>query len=421
LRINYEIISQEEPMLIEFTVGNYLSFKDKNTLSLEATSIKEHPENVIEVGGYKLLRSIVLYGANSSGKSNFIKAFDKMKLLISNSAKENSTAEIDVTPFLLSTETENSPSHFEILFLVDQTRYRYGFEADKKIIHAEWLFESKGSTEKLLFIRDKDSIEITHDFEEGKDIADKTRENALFLSVTDQFNGAISKQIITWFDKQIIFSGLKHDERKSLTSLMLKDEFLHSSIKKFLIPMDLGFEEIAIVKSEKDTTNVVTYHKKYNEDGEQVGKCEFKLLEQESSGTNKLYDMAGSLVLGLVIGRLTVIDELDAKLHPLLTMAIVKFFNSPIHNTSNAQLIFATHDTNLLNHGEFRRDQIYFTEKNRFEATDLYSLVEYREPDGTKVRNDRSFEKDYISGRYGAIPYIGGFSKLIADGTGSEN
>ena len=126
--------------------------------------------------------------------------------------------------------------------------------------------------------------------------------------------------------------------------------------------------------------------------------------------------MAGHLIYGLKLGALTIIDELDAKLHPLLTMAIVKLFNSPIHNPENAQLIFATHDTNLLNYGCFRRDQIYFTEKDNFESTDLYSLVEYIEPDGTKVRNDRSFEKDYISGRYGAIPFVGDFSKLIANG-----
>ncbi len=131
--------------------------------------------------------------------------------------------------------------------------------------------------------------------------------------------------------------------------------------------------------------------------------------------------MAGNLTFGLKIGKLTIIDELDAKLHPLLTMTIVRLFNSTVHNPNNAQLIFATHDTNLLNYGCFRRDQIYFTEKNDFEATDLYSLVEYIEPNGTKVRNDRFFEKDYIAGRYGAIPFVGDFSKLIDNGQSSEN
>lgn len=403
-------------MLIEFTVGNYLSFKDKKTLSLEATAIKDNPENVIEFGKYKLLRSAVIYGANSSGKSNFIKALDTMRETIMFSAKNNSTSEIDVVPFLLSTETENQPSHFEILFLIDSIRYRYGFEADNKIIHSEWLFECKANSEKLLFVREKDSIEITNDFEEGKGIEEKTRENALFLSIVDQFNGTISKKILEWFKMPRIFSGLTHETEKSLTLSFLESERLTVWIKDFLSPLGLGFQDFE-VKNKK----IVTTHNKFDKQGNIINKHEFDLVNQESSGTNKLYDMAANLTFGLKLGALTIIDELDAKLHPLITMAIVKLFNSPLHNKKNAQLVFATHDTNLLNYGCFRRDQIFFTEKNNFESTDLYSLVEYIEADGKKVRNDRSFEKDYIQGRYGAIPFVGDFSKLISDGKSSEN
>jgi len=403
-------------MLIEFTVGNYLSFKDKKTLSLEATAIKDNPENVIEAGKYKLLRSAVIYGANSSGKSNFLKALDKMREIITSSAQNNSTSEIDTIPFLLSTETVKQPSYFEILFLIDGIRYRYGFEADNKIIHSEWLFERKIKTEKPLFFRDKDSIEITGNFEEGKGIEGKTRDNALFISIVDQFNGAISKRIMKWFSDQRNFSGLQHEKENIITFAILGNEDIAVLIKDFLSPLGLGFQDFTV----KDN-KIVTIHNKFDSDGNVIGKYEFDLLKQESSGTNKLYDMAGNLTIGLKLGRLTVIDELDAKLHPLLTMAIVKLFNSPVHNPRNAQLIFATHDTNLLNYACFRRDQIYFTEKNNYEETDLYSLVEYIEPNGTKVRNDRSFEKDYIAGRYGAIPFVGDFSKLIDNGQSSKN
>lgn len=403
-------------MLIEFTVGNYLSFKDKKTLSLEATAIKDIPENVVNVGKYKLLRSAVIYGANSSGKSNFLKALDKMRWIVMYSAQNNSTSDIDVLPFLLSTETEKQPSYFEILFLIDGIRYRYGFEADNKIIHSEWLFECKVKTEKPLFFRDRDSIEVTSDFEEGKGIEEKTRDNALFLSIVDQFNGATSKKLMTWFSWQRNLSGLQHEKGKALTFKFLESENLTVWIREFLSPLGLGFQDFAVKDSK-----IVTFHNKFDGNGNIIEKYEFDLLSQESAGTNKLYDMAGNLTYGLKLGALTVIDELDAKLHPLLTMAIVKLFNSPVHNTQNAQLIFATHDTNLLNFGCFRRDQIYFTEKNNFESTDLYSLVEYIEPDGKKVRNDRSFEKDYIAGRYGAIPFVGDFSKLIANGQSSEN
>ncbi len=403
-------------MLIEFTVGNYLSFKDKKTLSMEATAIKDNPENVIETGKYRLLRSAVIYGANSSGKSNFIKALDTMNKLVTSSAKNNSTSDIDVIPFLLNIETENQPSYFEILFLIDGIRYRYGFEADNKIIHAEWLYECKSNSEKFLFIREKDSIEITSDFEEGKWIEEKTRDNALFLSIVDQFNGAISKKIMLWFERQRILSGLQHENEKALTFGILKDDDMKHMIKDFLSPLGLGFQDFEL----KDN-KIITFHNKFDKLGNIIDKREFDLLKQESSGTNKLYDMAGNLIFGLKMGTLTVIDELDAKLHPLLTMAIVKLFNSPIHNPINAQLIFATHDTNLLNYGCFRRDQIFFTEKSSFESTDLYSLVEYIESDGKKVRNDRSFEKDYIAGRYGAIPFVGDFSKLTNNGQSSEN
>ncbi len=403
-------------MLIEFTVGNFLSFKEKRTLSLEASSIKENLGNVFEAGKYELLKSIVIYGANSSGKSNFLKALDRMRFLLMDSAQNNSASELDIVPFLLSTETESQPSYFEILVLIDGIRYRYGFEADNKIIRSEWLYERKVKKENLLFVREKDSIEVTNYYQEGKGLEEKTRDNALFLSIADQFNGSISKKIMSWFSSQRNLSGLQHEKGKSLTNRFLENESLNDWIKDFLSPLGLGIQGF----SSKDN-RIVTIHNKFDQNGNVIEKSEFDLLTQESAGTNKLYDMAGYLTYGLKLGALTVIDELDAKLHPLLTMAIVKLFNSPEHNKRNAQLVFATHDTNLLNYGCFRRDQIYFTEKNYFEATDLYSLVEYIEPNGNKVRNDRSFEKDYIAGRYGAIPFIGDFNKLISNGESIED
>ncbi len=423
MTFNDEKISQNAIiMLIEFTVGNYLSFKDIKTLSLEATAIKDNPENVIKKGKYNLLRSAVIYGANSSGKSNLIKAFEKMREIIINSGKHSSTDELVIIPFLLSDETENQPSYFEILFLMDGIRYRYGFEADKIMVHAEWLYENKGNKENNLFIRERDKIDVTKDFEEGKGLEEKTRDNGLFLSVADQFNGKKAKQIMKWFNDQNVFSGIQHEKLRHLTSIILEDDNLTSYIMDLLNPLSLGFFDIKLIKFDKgEKDQVLTSHNKYDRSGNVIGKHEFKLIEQESSGTNKLYDMAGYLVAGLKTGRLTIIDELDAKLHPLLTLAIINLFNSPVHNKFNAQLIFATHDTNLLNNGCFRRDQIYFIEKNNLEASDLYSLVEYREADGKKVRNDRSFEKDYIAGRYGAIPFIGDFSNLFNHGKSSKD
>ncbi len=147
---------------------------------------------------------------------------------------------------------------------------------------------------------------------------------------------------------------------------------------------------------------------------EKLEKTVFDLDVQESSGTNKIFDLLGPFFDTLVNGKVLVVDELDAKLHPLLTKALVGLFNSEENNPRNAQLIFATHDTNLLTYANFRRDQIYFTEKDKEGASALYSLIEYKEEGGATVRKDRSFEKDYIQGRYGAIPYLGDFSKLFS-------
>ncbi|MDP4268634.1 MAG: ATP-binding protein [Bacteroidota bacterium] len=418
-------------MLLEFTVGNYLSFKDKKTLSLEASSIKEFPENVFQAGKYNLLRSAVIYGANSSGKSNLIKAMQKMSEIILNSSKQSSTDKIDVIPFLLNIETENAPSYFEILFLIDDVRYRYGFEVDKDIVHSEWLFACTGTKEQMLFIREKDEIEISNDFVEGKGLEERVRDNGLFLSVVDQFNGRISKKILTYMNLKLQFiSGISHNA--GATIYFLSNKTYDAQIRQFLRLFNLGFDEFEvnekIIEGLNDGTwlrylneKIRTIHYKYNDQGVRIGTQPFSLENQESSGTNKLFDLIGSIISSLIYGNTFFVDELDAKLHPLLTLQIVKLFHSPETNPKNAQLIFATHDTNLLDYGQFRRDQIYFTEKDRMEATDLYSLVEFKDADGVKVRNDRKFEKDYIAGRYGAIPFIGDISNIMKDGTDSEN
>ncbi|HTB32526.1 MAG TPA: ATP-binding protein, partial [Bacteroidia bacterium] len=290
-------------------------------------------------------------------------------------------------------------------------------------VHTEWLFKRKLKAESLLFIRDKDKIEITKEFQEGKGIEERTRDNALFLSVVDQWNGDISKKIIGWFSGAVdVLSGLSHDDNKFLTIALDKSSNLKGYLNNIINQLDLGFKEFRVDRDNKENlSSVFTYHNKYDSIGNVIDSRWFDLSAEESSGTNKIFDLAGHISIGLLFNKVIFIDELDAKLHPLLTLGIVKLFNSPEYNVSNAQLIFATHDTNLLTYGEFRRDQIYFTEKNQFEETDLYSLVEFKDTNGVKTRNDRSFEKDYIKGRYGAIPFIGDFSNLLSNDQDSKD
>ena len=429
-------------MLLEFSVGNYLSFKTKTTLSLAATSIKEHIDtNIFSTARVDLLKGAVIYGANASGKSNFIRAMSTMSRLVLQSFEQSSTDELDITPFLLHTDTERSPSFFEAVFIIDHVRYRYGFEVDDEHVQAEWLFEAPKNKEKPLFVREEDGIEVMKGFPEGKGLEERTRDNALFLAVVDQFNGKIAKKIMQWFNNFITISGLRHEGYKEVTFSMLENRQTRPTLLNFYKKLDLGFDDIAISKKPFDPKelpkdmpesllrqlitdlegafkiDIKTIHKKYDSKGDLVADVEFDMRSQESSGTNKLFNISGPVFDVLNHGGVLVVDELDASLHPLLTLAITKLFNSSEFNRNNAQLIFATHDTNLLYYGNYRRDQIYFVEKDNYGASDMYSLVEYKE-EGKTIRKDRSFEKDYIEGRYGAIPFIGNLSHIVTEWQG---
>jgi AAA15 family ATPase/GTPase len=278
-------------------------------------------------------------------------------------------------------------------------------------------------------------------FPEGRDLEERTRDNALFLSVVDQFNGKIAKQIMRWFHNFIIISGLSHERYKAVTFSMLENKHTQHLLLDFYKKVDLGFDNINISKAPFDPRelprdlpetllkqlitdledsyriDIKTVHKKYNAKNKPVGDVEFDMRSQESSGSNKLFNISGPVFDVLNEGGTLVIDELDSSLHPLLTLAITKLFNSKELNRNNAQLIFATQDTNLLNYGHYRRDQIYFIEKNKYGVSEMYSLVEYKE-EGKTVRKDRSFEKDYIEGRYGAIPFIGNLSNIVSEWQG---
>lgn len=403
-------------MIINFTVGNYRSFKDKMVLSMEATAIKELKESVIERDGYKLLPSAVIYGANSSGKSNLLKAMGKFRDIVTSSSKLNSSDKLDITPFLLNPKTAQEPSFFEIEVLIGCQTYIYGFTADNNKVHEEWLYQKEGKAkkEKCLFARLEEGIGIADDYNEGMGLEGKVRDNGLFLSVVDSFNGKIAKVIVSEIKSMTIISGIDHEFWSKYTSdLCSKTEYstiFQDNIQNFLDSMNIGFNRFEIPNDEKLAKQIKAYtiHNLHDEEGNVIGETRFLMNEHESSGTNKLFDLA-ALVLGqLEFGEPLIVDELDSKLHPLLTQHIIKLFNNPETNPNGAQLIFATHDTNLLNVKTFRRDQIWFTEKDCSEATDLYSLAEFREPEGNKIRKDRSFEKDYINGRYGAIPYIKG-------------
>lgn len=431
-------------MLIEFTVGNYRSFKDPVTFSMVAAKLTAKNKgldrnNVFAVNdALGLLKSCAVYGANASGKSNLVHAFHFMRRFVLGSSKDSQAGEpIDVDPFRLSTETQGKPSFFEMVFVTEGKRYRYGFTVDKEHVHTEWLYHAQ-VRETNLFYREGDDFELSSVFKEGKGLPDKTRDNALFLSVVAQFNGEIALIVLEWFRELDVKFSIEDVDRQ-VTIARLEDESVKNEIMTFIKQMDLGIIDLKIKKEKLPRSEyyifqsileglpsdemlkilesmtlppvITTVHKIH--DGKKPTKFSvvFDLDTHESEGTKKLFALAGSLFNVLQDGKTLVIDELDARLHPLLTEAIIKLFNSNDTNPNNAQLIFTTHDTNLLTNKLFRRDQIWFTEKNKYGATDLYSLAEF------KVRNDASYEKDYIAGKYGAIPFIGGLRRLMAEET----
>jgi AAA15 family ATPase/GTPase len=423
-------------MLIEFSVGNYRSFKDKVTFSMVAANIVAQDKQLDENNVFKvdsdlqLLKSAAIYGANASGKSNLCKAIHFMKWFMVNSSKETqSTDKIDVEHFRLSAETENQPSFFEIVFLLDGQKYRYGFEADNIRVVSEWLFYVPKSRETKLFERNKNKFSVSKSYK-ANGVSQKTRNNALFLSVSAQFNVEIAENILNWLTNKLeIISGLdelfylrytvqclsKNENSNQIIELIRKLDFGINTIELeereiplSALPNYLSDEmKNRLSKNKNKVTFIKTIHRKFDSDGKYLSNESFDLSNHESKGTQKLFALAGLIFDTLKNGIVLFIDEFDASIHPLISYAIVELFNSSQTNPNNAQLIFMTHDTNLLSNKLFRKDQIWFTEKNKYGATDLYSLAEY------KVRNDASFEKDYIQGRYGAIPYIGNLSHII--------
>lgn len=434
-------------MLIEFQVGNFLSFKETVAFSMVASNINSQDaeldtNNVFSIKEeLRLLKTSAIYGANASGKSNLAKAFGFMKSFVINSSKEMQiTDPIDVAPFRLNIITEKQPSFFEITFYLHQKIYRYGFSVSQEQIMEEWLFCTPKLQEYQLFKRNQNKFKISSKFfQEGLNLDEKTKPNSLFLSVSAQFNGKISTQIVKWFaNLQVISgSGTYDNLYKRLTLKSFESPQMRGEIIKLVKDLDLSIQDINITKEKVSSENlpfsipdelktiilrassgelssIQTSHAKYNEKDEVIGFEKFDLEENESEGTKKLFYFSALLLNALRNSQILVIDELDARLHPIITHKIIQLFNSNNYNPKSAQLIFMTHDTNLLNPNLFgsrllRRDQIWFTEKNQQGATDLYSLVEY------DIEEDAPFESDYIRGKYGAIPFVGNFIQLLSN------
>jgi AAA15 family ATPase/GTPase len=414
-------------MIIEFSVKNYRSIKELQTLSMVAAPIKsKYPEldqnNIIQVSDkLSLLKSVAIYGANGSGKSNLVKALYTMLIFIRDSFKYDLLGQAIIEPFSLNHESPNEPTFFQLIFICDKVRYRYGFEIFGNEVKSEWLFGTPDKSEVYFFTREGSAIKINEKkFSEGKGLNDKTSKANLFLNIAKAFNGKISDTTIN--------SGIDDHSFRESTSLLMKNETIKRQILMMLNLADIGIQDILnkeipikdlpedmqknIIKRApgENLEFISSIRTVSDQDGNKILENEWMMDMHESDGTKKYFNYSGAVAITLLTGTVLILDEFDARLHPMLTKKLVEMFNSPILNKNGAQLVFVTHDTNLLDNSLLRRDQIYFTEKNKMQETVLYSLADFK-----GVRNDASYEKDYINGKYGAIPFLGDFEKLFQE------
>lgn len=417
-------------MLIEFSVANFRSYWEPRKLSLTATPQKDLLENNTfesPVSGLpRLLRSAVVYGPNAGGKSNFVRAMGFVKKFVNSSAKElQEGEEIAVTPFLFNQLGQTQPSEFEVQFIQEGVRYQYGFAVTKEKVTNEWLIAYPEGRAQRWFERtfQPDSNDYQWYFGSRfigrkKQWQEMTRSNALFLSTAIQWNSEQLKPVFTWFKRLFVIGpstllspsysiNACHDDenKKRILAFMNEADISISDIqmdtKDFSsedLPSDMPEEIKEDIRRRLDGKKIMTMVGFLHPvDG---GDSQVTLpLEEESDGTRKLFAYAGPWLSILSQGRIIVADELDNSLHPKIMRFLLSMFHNCKTSPANGQLIFTTHDTSLLDQDLVRRDQVWFVEKDKSNASQLYPLTDF------KPRAGEALQKGYLNGRYGALPY----------------
>ena len=405
-------------MLIRFSFKNFKSFKDENVLDMEATSLKEHEYNVVKTDQVNLLKVAAIYGANASGKTNVLQAFDYMKkrILVSDDSKKNSPIDEDnVYSFMIN----NEPISLEVEILAKNSKiYKYGFDVLKDSIVSEWLYIKKINKFYMVFEREKNNVTMksNNKISELANIDERT----LFLNIYSKIDkdNEDFNNVYDWFvNANYLDLGNPRFEDFINTRISLKilsDEKYKKELLRFIKTFDSGIEGIKTTPNSleevQNNNRVVKVELIHRGDDNELKALP---LELESNGTRKMFHLFDFFMDALRNGMVLFIDELDAKLHPLLTRYIINLFHNSETNIGNGQLIYSTHDTVNLNKETFRRDEIWFTEKNRDGVSEMYALSDYilDDEDGNnksikKVRNDATYNKDYLTGRYGAIPVL---------------
>ena len=403
-------------MLIEFSVSNFLSFKDRAALSLMANSAKEN-ESTHVVSSHlgreqlRLLRSAVIYGANAAGKSNFLLAMKFMKHLVTGGG------DFTVEPFRFDSNSRDEPSDFDASIVVDGVRYQYGFSIKGDRILEEWLYAWPLGRVQTWFHRRQGDWKLGSKLLGHRDVWRRaTREDALFLTTAAKLNSDQLTPIYDWFRRKLNFPGTEPAEFSPTF------EFCRGSMKvkvlEFLNRADIGISDIQVVDEELTSVkfpeelsgalqddvlkNMMSRRHEirtvHDTGHHSPTSLEFRL---ESAGTRRLFALAAPWIDSLVAGNVLVVDELEDSLHSNLIRFLISQFHDPKSNLFDAQLVFSTHDTTVLDQDVFRRDQIWLCERNRRQESSLIPLSDYRPRKGTE-----NLEKAYLSGRYGAVPLL---------------
>ena len=413
-------------MLIEFSVKNFMSIKDEMTFSMVTGIGDENIENTIKNNstGERYLKSAAIYGANASGKTNFMKAITAAILMVRKSNLRNINEPLsEIRPFKFYLKTINEPCEFKFVFIKNNIKYIYGFSADINRIYTEYLYQYLSAKPSLVFERKNTNEYKFTQQEQSKleELSTKNTEKKLFLSTATEWNYEKTKDAYIWFSEDIdtyhdymnaggyVFDKFENDKEGSLKkftiNLLKQADILIKDYNFEVKDMNLGniiaFNNIKIPNENivQKEVRISTFHEIENENGD---KENYELeLQEESLGTQNLFFLSPILKESFEKGKVIIVDEIDKSLHPLLVEFIIKLFHNREINKNNAQLIFNTHDTNLLSLDNFRRDQIWFTEKDpKKGSTELYPLDDF------SVRKTENVQKGYLNGRYGAIPFL---------------
>lgn len=396
-------------MLCQFTVKNYKSIRDEVTFDMQAAAISEHEDRIIkDVDGELYLPVSSIYGPNGGGKSNVLAALHTLVAKIlrplyateDNEEKAFLQKKIIVEPFAFS-ESKNEPTEFELFFRTDSAEYRYILHVKRDIVMYESLDRVKLETGRrsALFTRDENGAELKGVFAKLKVSEDLSKTLTLlsYLGIAYKRNPVV-KDVLNWFEYGVDFLNYGNPIQELRMAISTSEEVKHLMLD-MIQEMDLDIVDFRVEEKENDRIEVYTKHL--------VDEMETELnLSDESSGTKKLFGLLPFIAESLIDGTVLVIDELDAKIHPVLLRHIIMMFNDMEINKHKAQLIFTSHDLSTMNSEVFRRDEIWFVAKGNAQNSKLYSLVEFKNEKGESVRKDAKFDKQYLEGKYGADPYL---------------